>query len=657
LQSYLSLILHPYLLGLRARGPQGARPIPPETVAEAIHLLTIAESLAGAGHWRSDASRNLFLWSPEIYRILGLDPDTPPTVDILRSHYHPDDVQRVMLAMQESAASGVVTPFRFRWIRPDGRTIHVQVAGRVDQGTEMIGIMRDVTQEVETERALIATRDQVRAAERSKAEMLELLRREVREPIQSLMTSLDSLRLSTSEAQRTTQITTLAQTADGVLGVIDEMLDFTRVDAGRVVIESINFDLRALVRTTADLFSGAAAAKGLTLQGHGLDGEPVAVRGDPARLQQILSNLLGNAVKYTESGIVSVALSPTRSDDDSDWWMVIVRDSGQGIDQEILGRIFTRGEQVDAARLRLHGRSGLGLAISQQLAEAMGGSIAVSSEPGKGTTFSIELPFRRSDGVLQLSPEHETTGPMRILLAEDNPINRRLMAGLLTREGHDVVAVEDGRKALSAIATQPFDLVLMDMQMPVLDGLEATRAVRALDPPAANVPILAISADSAPERRRIYFDAGIDSFLPKPIVSSQLLEMIGTMRRARPAAATSEGDRFDRERLNLLVEQAGYEEAALLMRTLLADLADRPRRIAAAIRAQAWEIAAAEADALRTMLDCFGTFSLSRLLAAIGRQCGRRECQPAVVAELFDQAKGLAVILEREMGSPGTTGR
>lgn len=561
-----------------------------------------------------------------------------------------------MVAMQESVSTGVLAPFRFRWIRPDGRTIHVQVAGRVDRGTEMIGIMRDVTQEVETERALLATRDQVRAVERSKAEMLELLRREVRGPIQSLMALLDGLRHGSSDAQRAAQITILAQTTDNVLGVIDEMLDFTRVESGRVVIESINFDLRALVRTTADLFNGAAAAKGLTIEGHGLDGEPIAVRGDPARLQQILSNLLSNAVKYTESGTISMALSPTRSDEDSDWWMVIVRDSGQGIDQEILGRIFTRGEQVDAARLRLHGRSGLGLAISQQLAEAMGGSIAASSEPGKGTTFSIELPFRRSDGVLQLSPEHQTSGPMRILLAEDNPINRRLMAGLLTREGHEVVAVEDGRKALSAIASQPFDLVLMDMQMPELDGLEATRAIRALDPPAANVPILAISADSAPERRRIYFDAGIDSFLPKPIVSGQLLEMIGTMRRARADSSASTGDSFDRERLNLLVEQAGYEEAALLMRTLLADLADRPRRIATAIRAQAWEIAAAEADALRTMLDCFGSFSLSRLLAAIGRQCGRRECQPAVVAELFDQAKALAAVLEREMASPTPVG-
>ncbi|WP_226946835.1 PAS domain-containing hybrid sensor histidine kinase/response regulator [Rhizorhabdus phycosphaerae] len=607
--------------------------------------------MAGAGHWRSDASRNMFLWSPEIYRILGFAPETQPTVELVRSHYHPDDAQRVALAMQESIRTGALAPFRFRWIRPDGRTIHVQVAGQVDRGTEMIGIMRDVTQEVETERALLAARDQVRATERSKAEMLELLRREVRAPIQSLLSSLDAVRRSPSEAQRASQLAALAQAADGVMAVIDEMLDFTRVDAGRVVIESINFDLRALVRTTADLFNGAAAAKGLTIEGHGLEGEPVAVRGDPARLQQILSNLLGNAVKYTESGTVSLALSPTRSDGDTDWWMMIVRDSGNGIDQEVLGRIFARGEQVDAARLRLHGRSGLGLAISQQLAEAMGGSIAASSEPGKGTTFSIELPFRRSDGILQLSPEHETAGPMRILLAEDNPINRRLMAGLLTREGHDVLAVEDGRKALSAIATQPFDLVLMDMQMPELDGLEATRAIRALDPPSANVPILAISADSAPERRRIYFDAGIDSFLPKPIVSGQLLEMIGTMRRVRPAAGASCGDRFDRERLNLLVERAGYEDAALLMRTLLADLSDRPRRIAAAIRAQAWEIAASEADALRTMLDSFGNFSLSRLLVAIGRQCSRHECQPAVVAELFDQAKALAVLLDQEMGS------
>jgi CheY-like chemotaxis protein len=376
----------------------------------------------------------------------------------------------------------------------------------------------------------------------------------------------------------------------------------------------------------------------------------VVVRGDSARLQQLLSNLIGNAIKFTEAGSVSVSLSPTRSAEDADYWMIIVRDSGQGIGQDVLGRIFSRGEQVDAARMRLQGATGLGLAISQQLAEAMGGSIAVSSEAGKGTTFSVELPFKRADGAA-VAAEIRPTGPMQILLAEDNPINRRLMSGLLTREGHQVVAVEDGRRALGAIAAQSFDLVLMDMQMPELDGISATRAIRALDAPACNTPILAISADSQPERRRIYFEAGIDSFLPKPIVSGQLLDMIAKMRRSKRAPAEADGDQFNRERLNLLVEQAGYDDAAILMKMLLFDVTDRPQRIAAAVRAQAWELAAAEAEAIRSLLDSFGSFSLSRLLAAISRQCIRHECEPAVLDELFEQARALAVILHKEFGS------
>jgi hypothetical protein len=191
----------------------------------------------------------------------------------------------------------------------------------------------------------------------------------------------------------------------------------------------------------------------------------------------------------------------------------------------------------------------------------------------------------------------------------------------------------------------------MDMQMPELDGISATRAIRSLDPPASNTPILAISADSAPERRRIYFEAGIDSFLPKPIVSGQLLDMIGKMRRSNRAPSEASGDQFNRERLNLLVEQAGYEDAAVLMKMLLFDVSDRPQRIAAAARAQVWDVAAAEAEALRTLLDSFGNFSLSRLLAAIARQCARQECQAAVLDELLDQARALGGILQQEFGA------
>jgi len=331
--------------------------------------------------------------------------------------------------------------------------------------------------------------------------------------------------------------------------------------------------------------------------------------------------------------------------------MIIVRDSGLGIDQELLGRIFSRGEKVDAARMRLQGATGLGLAISQQLAEAMGGSIAVSSDADKGTTFSIELPFKRAEGGGTASAAANGSEPMHILLAEDNPINRRLMEGLLTREGHQVVAVEDGRKALGAISAQPFDLVLMDMQMPELDGIAATRAIRARDPPANDVPILAISADSQPERRRSYFEAGIDSFLPKPIVSGQLLEMIAKTRRTTRSSTDSGGDKFNREQVNVLVEQAGQSDTTVLVKMLLFDVSDRPQRIAAAARAQLWELASAEAEALGTLLDSFGNFSLSRLLTAIARQCSRQECPPALLDELLDQAQALSTFLQTELGA------
>jgi signal transduction histidine kinase/DNA-binding response OmpR family regulator len=635
--------------------PKGGGSISSDDQDEATRLLHLAEALAGMGHWRSDRVNHVFEWSPGVYQILGIPPDVLPSVELIRGRYHPDDIEKADFALAEATRTGVMPQTRLRWIRPDGKLIHIQSAAAQIGPDGIIGIMRDVTDEVETERVLIATRDQARAAERAKAELLAVISHEIRSPLNGLLSSIEALRRNPADTSRQPVLEGMSQAACTVMGVVDDMLDYSRVEAGRVVIESLNFDLKAVVRTTVELYNGTAAAKGLGLETHGLDGDPVMVRGDSARVQQLLSNLIGNAIKFTEAGSVAVALSPTRSAADADYWMIVVRDSGQGIGQDVLGRIFSRGEQVDAARMRLQGATGLGLAISQQLAEAMGGSIAVSSEAGKGTTFSVELPFKRADGGAVAVPASERLGgSMQILLAEDNPINRRLMAGLLTREGHQVLAVEDGRKALGVISAQPFDLVLMDMQMPELDGIAATRAIRALDPPASNTPILAISADSAPERRRIYFEAGIDSFLPKPIVSGQLLDMIAKMRKSKRAPAETGGDRFNRERLNLLVEQAGYDDAAILMKMLLFDVSDRPQRIAAAVRAQVWELAAAEAEALRTLLDSFGSFSVSRLLAAIARQCTRQECPPAVLDELLAQARSLGIILQQEFGSvPG----
>ena len=449
----------------------------------------------------------------------------------------------------------------------------------------------------------------------------------IAQSMREVLDSIELLRRDPPHVHRRSLLSSLNDAASAAMRTVDTMLDCLEIEAGAEPTETRDFDLKGTIRTAADLFSCTAAGKGLALDHHGLDGEPVVVRGDHARLKQLLSNLIGYAIESTQSGEVSIRLSPTRSGENADHWMIIVRDTGDGTGP-------CPGE-------------------SQQLAEAMGGSMAMGNDPGKGSIFSVELPFAHADGDALIGRAADShAAPMRILLAEDNPINRRLMAALLIREGHDVTAVEDGRRAVAAITAQSFDLVLMDMQMPRLDGISATRAIRALDAPACDTPILAISADSNPQRRRIYFDGGIDNFLPKPIVAGQLLHMITRMRRGKRGPADAGGDRFDRERLNMLVEQAGGESAALMMKMLLSDLDDRPRRIGAAMRAQLWDLAAAEAEALRTLLNGFGSFSLARLLASIRRQSQRQQCPPAIVDELFEQARALATMLQQFAAPP-----
>jgi signal transduction histidine kinase/CheY-like chemotaxis protein len=613
----------------------------------------MAQSVLDFGYWRVDYADNSVFWSPQVYDILGIPEDVPPSGDWMNSLHHPEDREALIQASERARETGVLAPTRFRIVRADGSIAHVIACGRLEGPSVLLGIVRDVTGEVGAERALITARDQAQAAERAKAAFLSVVSQEVRTPMTGVMATIDLLRDNPPEAQRRRLFDTLAQSTSSVIEVLDDLLDLSRVDAGRVVLESRGFDLRALVRTTVDLFQGSANSKSLSLDVHGLDGPSAIVRGDSARVQQIISNLISNAIKFTETGRISITASMSRSTADTEYWMVVVQDSGIGIGQDALGRIFSRFEKVDAARTRLQGGTGLGLAISQQLAEAMGGSIAVSSDPGRGSTFSVELPFARGSGTSNAasSPgQTKAAGPLRILLAEDNPVNRRLMSALLTRQGHEVVAVEDGRKALHAMTEQRFDLILMDMQMPELDGIDATRAIRALDPPASGTPILAISADALPERRRIYSDAGVDNFLPKPIVSGQLLEMVEKMRRGAISAHEQPADHFDRERLNWLVEQAGYDEAAVLMKMLLFDVADRPVRIAAAVRAMAWDLATAEADALRTLLDNFGNFALSRLLSSVARQCSHKNCPPAIIEELQAQAAALARFLQNELG-------
>ncbi|MCJ7421123.1 ATP-binding protein [Sphingomicrobium astaxanthinifaciens] len=288
-----------------------------------------------------------------------------------------------------------------------------------------------------------------------------------------------------------------------------------------------------------ELFAPGARAKGIGLRLEADIGRPLPARGDAQRFRQIIANLLSNAIKFTDEGEVVVTLT-RRSRIDEQQWTVAVRDSGIGIAPELQEQLFEPFAQADASRWRERAGTGLGLSIAQRLAQAMGGEIAVDSEPGEGSTFTLQLalpvgeePEQASEGA---APARIAARPLRVLVAEDNAVNQMLIRSMLTARGHEVSCVANGRAAVEAMRRGRFDAVVMDMQMPEMDGIAATRQIRALGGRRGRAPVIALSADAAPERRRFYDNVGLDAFLTKPIDRDALyrtLEQLADQRAGR----------------------------------------------------------------------------------------------------------------------------
>jgi len=320
-----------------------------------------------------------------------------------------------------------------------------------------------------------------------------------------------------------------AQTLEALLS---DVLDLARIEAGRLEIKAESFDPAQAVRDVGALFRAAAEAKGLEFrietQGDAL-GEPVL--GDAARLRQVLSNLVSNAVKFTAGGAVTLALSVRHEADGVDA-VFKVRDTGIGFDADTARRLFDRFEQADGSITRRYGGSGLGLAISRSLAAAMGGSLSATSAPGAGALFELKLPFAAAAApeTATADPEPAAADPndisaLQVLLAEDHPTNRRVVQLILGSAGVHPVCVENGAEAVEAWSAGAFDLVLMDMQMPVMDGLSAIRAIRAREAAAgpARTAIIALTANAMPEDVAATRAAGADGHLTKPITAAALL--------------------------------------------------------------------------------------------------------------------------------------
>ncbi len=398
-------------------------------------------------------------------------------------------------------------------------------------------------------REAVEARAEAERAARAKGDFLATMSHEVRTPMNAVLGAAGLLRRTRLDASQAEYVEMISSAGAVLMNVLNDVLDLSKIEAGKFQIVPEPTDLHALVRRCADLWTPQAEAAGLTFDVRIDSSTPPTVLVDAGRLSQILFNLLSNAVKFTASGEVGLAVRAVSAGRDRMLLKFTVSDTGCGIPPEVMPRLFEAFEQADPSISREFGGTGLGLAISQRLAALMGGRITVCSEAGEGSAFELVIEAEvghgagerdlAADGASGLRPD------LRILVAEDNPVNRRIVEALLSPLGAAIAFAGNGAEALHMLQTQTFDVVLMDIQMPVMDGVEATRRLRASGGPNAGVPVIALTANVMEEQCQAYAAAGIDAWAGKPVDPRALLQAIAAAvgpaagAAARPQAATA----------------------------------------------------------------------------------------------------------------------
>jgi len=372
-------------------------------------------------------------------------------------------------------------------------------------------------------RELAVAKDEAEAANHGKSVFLANMSHEIRTPFQGVMGMLNLLDETRLSSQQRDFVQTARDSAQHLLGVLNDILDVSTMESGTLRLAPEPVRLRSLVQEVEGLMRASARDKGLMLAVEIEADLPEWVKADPTRVRQILFNLLGNAVKFTSRGSITARLS--RLDGTPGGVCLTVQDTGMGMDAATVAQLFTRFYQADNSVRRRIGGSGLGLEISRNLAQMMGGDIQVESELDRGSLFTVHMVLPEAAAPAQETPSSGHTDPsrrLRVLVAEDHPINLKYMNILLERMGHAAVFCENGQEALQLLARQRFDVVLLDYHMPVLDGLAATSAIRALDGPNKDIKVVLVTADVVNDTRKKALDVGVNEFASKPLQAQDL---------------------------------------------------------------------------------------------------------------------------------------
>jgi CheY-like chemotaxis protein len=456
-------------------------------------------------------------------------------------------------------------------------------------------------------------------------------------------------------------VQTILTSGQALLAISNDILDLSKIDAGKLDLESIAYDPVQTVQDVVELFAARASAKGLVLQADVAPDVPPDLIGDPGRLRQVLSNLVGNSLKFTVAGLVRVELKVVEKLSDSVVLSFAVRDSGVGMSPKQQSRLFLPYSQADTSTHRRFGGTGLGLTICLRLVELMGGTFDVKSAPGAGSTFTFTMRCAvappgagHSASTPRVLLVHRFTG--RVLLVEDNVVNRKVACATLRLLGLEVVEAENGRLALDALAVERFDLVLMDMNMPVMDGLETTRHIRAAEA-AGQMPgrlaIIAMTANVMQEAVEACREAGMDDFIPKPFQRSQAIDTLARWLKPTATATAVPAAPVAESMVDTAIDIAFYrqvettmgDEMGLLMDEFMSSSSQLLDDITRAAAEQDWTTIRRRAHAMRSSAATVGANRLAALAANLeSRAAAERRASPEHSAEM--QTLGAALQAE-----------
>lgn len=387
---------------------------------------------------------------------------------------------------------------------------------------------------------LEAARDKANAANDAKSNFLGIISHELRTPMNGVLGAAQLLSATRLETTQREYLSIIRNSGDNLLSLLNDILDMTKIEAGKMTFEVVDVSVEDLHRRVTGPFQAQAEAKGLEFETRWEGDIPATVRGDPLRVCQVIHNLLSNAVKFTDTGKVAYSVTGKRLGDRRVAFEFSVTDSGTGIAPKDLERLFQPFTQVDASSTRRFGGTGLGLTISRRMANIMGGDITVRSELGKGSTFTFAVEaevveWAAPKAIEEVASEIEDGRQMSVLIVEDHPVNRMILEAWMSSAGHVSATAENGQVALETCAEQPFDLIIMDVNMPVMDGLTATRHIRDGAGVNAETPIVVLSASARSEDHAAGLEAGADAYLNKPIDFAALAQMMTHVGEGREA--------------------------------------------------------------------------------------------------------------------------